>query len=105
MLFNICPAHAGWSWESLRGWSQFLKLGIPGAAMLCFDWISFEISAFVLGSIDEVQLAVNAILFNITVLLFMVSQIKLLKFLVVLIIPSVIFIFMPFLLETHWLID
>ena len=65
---------AGWSWESLRGWSQFLRLGVPGAAMLCFDWISFEVAAFVLGTIDEVQLAVNAILFNIAIMLFMVSQ-------------------------------
>ena len=71
----LCRLFVGWSWESLRGWSQFLRLGIPGAAMLCFDWISFELAAFVLGTIDEVQLAVNAILFNITVLLFMVSGI------------------------------
>lgn len=64
---------AGWSWESLRGWFHFLKLGVPGAAMLGIDWISYEIAAFVLGSIDEVQLALNVIIFNLLELFYVVS--------------------------------
>ena len=63
-LWLYVTCYSGWSWESLRDWSQFLKLGIPGAAMLGFDWISFEVAAFVLGAIDEVQLALNVIMNN-----------------------------------------
>ena len=62
----------GWSWESLRDWWQFLKLGLPGIAMICVEWISFEVSAFVLGSIDEVQLGINAVVISILSLLAMV---------------------------------
>ena len=63
----------GWSWESLRGWGQFLKLGVPGAMMLFIEWVSYEISYFVLGSIDVVQLALGTILMQLLTLLFMVS--------------------------------
>ena len=73
----------GWSWESLEEWGQFLKLGIPGMIMLCLDWVSFEISAFVLGSINEVELAINGILINYLSFCFMVSE-KLLQFLFIL---------------------
>ena len=59
--------------ESLREWWQFLKLGLPGIAMICVEWTSFEIGAFVLGSIDEVQLGINAVMINILSLLAMVS--------------------------------
>ena len=65
----------GWSWESLRGWWQFLKLGLPGIVMICVEWVSFEVSAFVLGSIDEVQLGINAVLISIIALLAMVSSV------------------------------
>ena len=69
----MCYCCAGWSWESLRGWSQFLRLGIPGAAMLGLDWIGFETGAFVLGSVDEVQLALNVIMNNLLELCYMVG--------------------------------
>ena len=64
----------GWSWESIRGWWQFLKLGIPGMAMICLEWVSYEIVVFVLGSIGEVELAINSILVNLLVIMFMVRQ-------------------------------
>lgn len=66
-------AIVGWSWESLRDWWQFLKLGLPGTAQICVEWISFEISAFVLGSISEVQLGLNALIISILTLQAMVS--------------------------------
>ncbi|XP_019859010.1 PREDICTED: multidrug and toxin extrusion protein 1-like isoform X1 [Amphimedon queenslandica] len=62
----------GWSWESLNEWGQFLKLGIPGVAMTCLEWVSFEIAAFVLGSISEVELAVNSIMVNVLMVIFMI---------------------------------
>lgn len=64
----------GWSWESLNEWGQFLKLGIPGLAMTCLEWVSFEIAAFVLGSISEVELAVNSIMVNVLMVIFMVRN-------------------------------
>ena len=42
-------------------------------AMICLEWISYEIAVFVLGSIGEVELALNSILVNILVVSFMVS--------------------------------
>jgi MATE family multidrug resistance protein len=62
----------GWSWESLKEWWPFLKLGIPGVAMTCLEWISYEIAAFVLGSISEVELAANSIIINVLMILFMI---------------------------------
>lgn len=62
----------GWSWESLNDWWPFLKLGIPGMAMICLEWVSYEIAVFVLGSIGEVELALNSILVNILVVAFMI---------------------------------
>ena len=59
---------------SLNDWWQFLKLGIPGMAMICLEWTSYEIAVFVLGSIGEVELAINSILVNVLVLMFMVRD-------------------------------
>ena len=67
-----CCNFIGWSWESLREWTQFYKLGLPGMALICLDWISFEISALVLGTLGEVELAINSVLINIMNVLFMV---------------------------------
>ena len=36
--------------------------------MICLEWVSYEIVVFVLGSISEVELAINSIL----VIMFMV---------------------------------
>ena len=63
----------GWSWESLNEWGPFLKLAIPGFLMICFESWTFEISVIVTGSIDETQLAVNAILIQLTATAFVVS--------------------------------
>ena len=63
----------GWSWESLRGWGQFAKLGVPGLLMIAFEWCSIEISAFVSGSIDEIQLGINSIIIGLLNVLYMVS--------------------------------
>ena len=63
----------GLSWESLNGWGQFFKLGAPGLLMVCIEWWSFEIAAFVTGSIDDTQLAINSILINLFTLLWQVN--------------------------------
>ena len=63
----------GWSWESLKGWSQFLKLGVAGYLMIAFEWWGFEISTLVTGSISQEQLAANTALFQFANLAYVVS--------------------------------
>ena len=62
----------GWSWESLRGWSQFLKLGVAGYLMIAFEWWAFEISTLVTGSISQQQLAANTAIFQFANLAYLV---------------------------------
>ena len=64
----------GWSFESLTEWWQFAKLGIPGFLILAFEWWSFEISTLVVGSIGEIQLAINTVLLQFGTILYMVSE-------------------------------
>lgn len=54
----------GWSWESLRGWSQYLKFAVGGYLMIAFEWWAFEISSLVTGSIGQAQLAANTVVFQ-----------------------------------------
>jgi MATE family multidrug resistance protein len=55
------------SWPSpfrlavFRGWPEFLKLGIPGAASLFVEWGSYEITSMVAASLGETPLAVHAL--------------------------------------------
>ena len=60
--------------EALRGWGEFLKLGVPGAAMMCIEWLSLEIAALVVGSIDEIQLVINSAVISFLITLFMASD-------------------------------
>ena len=64
----------GWGWDSLRGWGQFAKLGIPGLLMTSIEWWSFEIAAFVTGSINKTELGINAVLINVISTAFAVSR-------------------------------
>ena len=41
--------------------------------MICLEWISFEVAAIVLGTVNEIELAVHGILINYLTLIFMVS--------------------------------
>ena len=52
----------GWSWESLKGWKQFVGLAVPGLLMVVCEAWCFEISAVLTGAISEVQLGVNTVL-------------------------------------------
>ena len=64
----------GWSWDSLRGWGQFAKLGVPGLLMTCIEWWSYEFAALVTGSISKTELGINAVLINIVSTAFAVSS-------------------------------
>ena len=39
----------GWTTESLLDWGQFIKLGVAGMVMICIEWWSFELGAFLAG--------------------------------------------------------
>ena len=64
----------GWSWESLTEWKLFLKLGVPGLLMICFEWWTYEISVIVNGSISELQLAVNTVVMQFAMILYSVRM-------------------------------
>ena len=74
---RFCNLHrktwGGWSFEGLRGWGPFIRLGVPGLLMLCFEWWSYELAAFVVGSINRTQLGIHTILMQILSLNYMVS--------------------------------
>jgi hypothetical protein len=40
----------GWTRECLFDWTDYLKLAIPGFAMLFFEWSNFEIGIVASGS-------------------------------------------------------
>ena len=63
----------GWSWECLRGWSQFLKFGVSGYLMLAFEWWMYEITILVTGSISQEQLAASTIIYQFVGVAYMVS--------------------------------
>ena len=57
----------GWSVESLFGWYQYLKYGVPGMIMLCFEWCSFESGYFSVGAFapyPKVELGIYSVLMN-----------------------------------------
>ena len=39
----------GWTTESLLDWGQFIKLAVAGMVMICIEWWSFELGAFLAG--------------------------------------------------------
>ena len=41
----------GWTTESLLDWGQFIKLAVSGMVMLCIEWWSFELGAFLTGTV------------------------------------------------------
>lgn len=51
---------------------EYLKIGIPGACMLCFEWWCFELLAIFSGLMSVEALAAEVIIVNIVALIFMV---------------------------------
>ena len=57
----------GWRVESLYGWYHYLKYGVPGMIMLCYEWGSFESGYFALGGFapyPKVELGIYSVLIN-----------------------------------------
>ena len=47
--------------------------------MLAFEWWSFEISAIVVGTINETELAINTVLIQCGTILYMVSALSVVR--------------------------
>jgi len=59
--------------DAFEGIPQFLALGIPGAAQLCFEWWAFEVLALLCGLLPlaVVDIGANAIIMNLSALIYM----------------------------------
>jgi MATE family multidrug resistance protein len=60
-------AWGGWSWAealSLKDLAVILRLGIPGAAMICTEWWAFEIVALLAGLLGEQALASQTVILS-----------------------------------------
>ena len=51
---------------------SFLKIGIPGALMLCFEWWVFELLAIFSGLMGVAPLAAEVIVINVVTFIFMI---------------------------------
>ncbi|KAM9788495.1 multidrug and toxin extrusion protein 1 [Neosynchiropus ocellatus] len=56
------PTWGGWTTECLQEWGQFMKLAVPSALMICFEWWIWEIGGFLAGSLGEVDLAAQHVM-------------------------------------------
>lgn len=50
--------------DSFKDWWVYLKLGVPSAAMLCFEWFAFEFIAIFAGYSGIFDLAAYIAMFN-----------------------------------------
>lgn len=55
----------------LKNWLYYLKIGIPGAFMLCFEWWAFEILAIFSGYLGVAALAAEVVIINLVTFIFM----------------------------------
>ncbi|XP_067866738.1 multidrug and toxin extrusion protein 1-like [Heterodontus francisci] len=62
---------AGWSTDCLQEWGLFIRLAIPSMLMLCIEWWSYEIGAFLAGIIGEVELGAQCIVYQIITVVYM----------------------------------
>lgn len=51
--------------------AKFLKIGVPGMLMLCFEWWAFELLALFTGTLGVYQLATEVVIINLISFIFM----------------------------------
>lgn len=66
------PTWAGWSTDCLQEWGQFMQLAVPSLFMLCIEWWTYEISIFLAGLVDEVELGAQNIIYQVLTTAYMV---------------------------------
>ncbi|CAF0896963.1 unnamed protein product [Brachionus calyciflorus] len=55
------PTWSGWKVDCLFDWTEYLKLAIPGFAMLFFEWTNFEIGVIAAGKLERDDISVMSI--------------------------------------------
>ncbi|KAI8139327.1 mate-domain-containing protein [Fennellomyces sp. T-0311] len=55
-------AWGGWSREALQNWWPFLRLAIPGTAMVCSEWWAYQLTALAASYLGTISLASQSIL-------------------------------------------
>ncbi|XP_035523082.1 multidrug and toxin extrusion protein 1 [Morone saxatilis] len=61
----------GWSTDCLQEWGSYMKLAIPSAVMVYFEWWIWEIGGFLAGVLGEVDLAAQHVLVEIGTITYM----------------------------------
>lgn len=62
--------------ECLQEWGPFVQLAIPSMLMLCLEWWLFEVGGFLAGVISEAELGSQSIIYELTVVAYMVKKTK-----------------------------
>ncbi|XP_029467931.1 multidrug and toxin extrusion protein 1-like isoform X2 [Rhinatrema bivittatum] len=62
----------GWSWECLQEWGPYTGLAIPSMLMLCIEWWTYEIGAFLTGLIGVVELGAQSVIYQVVNMAYMV---------------------------------
>ncbi|XP_022618518.1 multidrug and toxin extrusion protein 1-like isoform X2 [Seriola dumerili] len=61
----------GWSTDCLQEWGLFMKLAIPSAFMVYFEWWIWEIGGFLAGVLGEVDLGAQHVLVEVGAITYM----------------------------------
>ncbi|NXE87263.1 S47A1 protein, partial [Menura novaehollandiae] len=62
----------GWSCECLLEWDSFTSLAIPSMLMMCIEWWTYEIGSFLIGMLSVIELSVQSIIYEVSVVAFMI---------------------------------
>ncbi|XP_027129534.1 multidrug and toxin extrusion protein 1 [Larimichthys crocea] len=61
----------GWSTECLQEWGSYMKLAVPSAFMICFEWWIWEIAGFLAGVLGKDDIAAQHIMVELTTITYM----------------------------------
>ncbi|KAL2094205.1 hypothetical protein ACEWY4_008924 [Coilia grayii] len=62
----------GWSSACLQEWGSFMKLAVPSALLLCFEWWIYEIGSFFAGMFGEEELSAQHIVLELGTIFYMI---------------------------------
>ncbi|XP_076831933.1 multidrug and toxin extrusion protein 1 [Brachyhypopomus gauderio] len=62
----------GWSMDCLQEWDTFIHLAVPGMLMLCAEWWTYELGAFLAGLISQVELGAQAVIYELANIAYMI---------------------------------
>ncbi|XP_064637703.1 multidrug and toxin extrusion protein 1-like [Lineus longissimus] len=62
----------GWTWELFQDWGSFLKLAVAGLLMVSLQFWAFEAGTLIAGTLGEIQLAAQSIIFQLESITYMI---------------------------------